>query len=84
MTMNIAECINGVLKGARMLRITALVQLTFYQCVSYFATRRGEIRARMACGHMYTEYAVNKFTRTEAKASRHTMSIISRNNKFLK
>ena len=30
MTTNIAECINGVLKGARMLPITALVQLTFY------------------------------------------------------
>ena len=30
MTTNIAECINGVLKGAQMLPITALVQLTFY------------------------------------------------------
>ncbi|RVX08123.1 Serine/threonine-protein phosphatase 7 long form-like [Vitis vinifera] len=48
MTTNIAKCINGVLKGARMLPITALVQLTFYRCVSYFETRRAEIRARMA------------------------------------
>ncbi|KAL6320286.1 hypothetical protein AAG906_005369 [Vitis piasezkii] len=31
MTTNIVECINGVLKGARMLPITALVRLTFYQ-----------------------------------------------------
>ena len=77
MTTNIVECINGVLKGTRMLSITAFVQLTFYRCVSYFKTRSGEIRARMTCGDMYTKYAVNKFTRAEVKASGHTMSIIS-------
>ena len=32
MTTNIVECINGVLKGARMLSITALVEVTFYRC----------------------------------------------------
>ena len=31
---------------------------------------------------MYTEYVVNKFTRAEAKASGHTMSIISQNNQM--
>ena len=82
MTTNIVECINGVLKGAQMLPITALVQLTFYRCVSYFETRRGEIRAKMTCGDMYIAYAVNKFTIVEAKASGHTMSIISRNNQM--
>ena len=77
MIINIAKCINGVRKGALMLLITALVQLTFYRCVSYFETRRSEICARMPCGDMYVANAVNKFTRAEAKASRHTMSIIS-------
>ena len=81
-TTNIVECINEVLKGARMLPIIELVQLTFYRCVSYFEIRRGEIRARMTCGDMYTAYAVNKFIRAEAKASEHIMSIISRNNKM--
>ena len=33
-----------------MLPIIALVQLTFYRCVSYFQTRKVEIRARMAVG----------------------------------
>ena len=80
--MNIAECINWVLKGARMLPITTLVQFTFYRCVSYFDTRRGEIRARMTYGDMYIEYGVNKFTRTEAKASGYTVSIISQNNQM--
>ena len=78
MTTNIAKCINGMLKGAQMLPITALVQLTFYQCVSYFETRRGEIRARMAIGDVYTVYAIDKFRRTEAKASRHTVTIFHR------
>ena len=78
MTTNIAECINGVLKGARMLPITALVQLTFYRCVSYFETRRAEIRARMAVGDVYTAYAIEKFRRAEAKASGHTVTIFHR------
>ncbi|RVX02742.1 Serine/threonine-protein phosphatase 7 long form-like [Vitis vinifera] len=67
MTTNIAECINGVLKGARMLPITALVQLTFYRCVSYFETRRAEIRARMVVGDVYTAYAIEKFRRARPK-----------------
>ncbi|RVW93256.1 Serine/threonine-protein phosphatase 7 long form-like [Vitis vinifera] len=78
MTTNIAECINGVLKGARMLPITALVQLTFYRCVSYFETRRADIRARMAVGDVYTVYAIEKFRRAEAKASGHTVTIFHR------
>ena len=36
----------------------------------------------MTCGDMYTEYAVNKFTRAKAKAGGHTVSIISRNNQM--
>ncbi|RVX07531.1 Serine/threonine-protein phosphatase 7 long form-like [Vitis vinifera] len=78
MTTNIAECINGVLKGARMLPIIALVQLTFYRCVSYFETRRAEIRARIAVGDVYTAYAIEKFRRAEAKASGHTVTIFHR------
>ena len=74
----IIEWINGVLKGARMLPITALVQLTFYRCVSYFETCRVEIRARMIVGDVYTAYAIDKFRRTEAKASGHTVTIFHR------
>ena len=78
MTTNIVECINRVLKGARMLPLTMLVQLTFYRCVSYFETHRVEIRARMATGDVYTTYAIDKFRRSEAKASRHTVTIFHR------
>ena len=40
MTTNLFEVFNGVLKGARNLPITALVQLTFYRVNSYFTVRR--------------------------------------------
>ena len=53
MTTNIDECINEVLKGTQMLPITALVQLTFYRCVSYFDTRRSKIHARMTRRYVY-------------------------------
>ena len=63
-----------------MLPIIALVQLTFYRYVSYFQTRRVEIRARMAVGDVYTTYAVDKFRRDEAKASGHSVTIFHRIN----
>ncbi|TYK16382.1 serine/threonine-protein phosphatase 7 long form-like protein [Cucumis melo var. makuwa] len=33
MTTNLSECMNGVLKGARMLPINALAQIAFFKCV---------------------------------------------------
>ena len=40
MTTNISEVFNSVLKGARSLPVTALVQLTFYRFNSYSVARR--------------------------------------------
>ena len=40
MTTNISEVFNSVLKGARTLPITALVQLTFFRLNGYFVARR--------------------------------------------
>ena len=39
MTTNLSESFNGFLKSARNLPITALVKLTNYHCVAYFADR---------------------------------------------
>ena len=39
MTTNMSEVFNGILKGARNLPITTLVQLTFYRVNSYFTVR---------------------------------------------
>ena len=82
MTTNIAECINGVLKEARMLPITALVRLTFYRCVSYFKTRRTEIQTRIENGDLYTSYVINKITKYESRASGHIINIFHRSNKI--
>ena len=69
------DIINGVLKGVRMLPITALVQATFYRCVTYFENRRVKIRARIANRDMYTIYAMTKLTNYEAKDNGHSIRI---------
>ena len=42
MTTNLSECFDGVLKGARSLPITAMVQYTFYKVNSYFDDHRNK------------------------------------------
>ena len=82
MTTNIVECINGVLKGARMLPITTFVDLTFYRRVTYFEKRRAEIRARIANGDIYIIYVMTKASNYETKASGHSVSIFHRENEM--
>ena len=82
MTTNIVECINGVLKEARMLPITALAEVTFYRCVTYFEKRHAKIRTRIANGDMYTIYVMTKVTNYETKASGHSVSICHRENEM--
>ncbi|KAK4480405.1 hypothetical protein RD792_013477 [Penstemon davidsonii] len=41
MTTNISEVFNGVMKGARGMPITAIIEQTFYRCVFYFQSRLG-------------------------------------------
>ena len=48
--------------------------------MSYFETRRTEIRARMSVGDVYIAYAVDKFRIVEAKASGHIMTIFHQIN----
>ncbi|XP_075636632.1 uncharacterized protein LOC142608856 [Castanea sativa] len=47
MTTNLSKSFNGVLKSARNLPITALVELTYYRCVAYFADRYTKARAEI-------------------------------------
>ncbi|KAF1892737.1 hypothetical protein Lal_00042629 [Lupinus albus] len=44
MITNIAECINGVLKGSRALPIVALVQTPYYRLNLWFVDHRDEVR----------------------------------------
>ena len=60
MTTNLSESFNGILKSARNLPITALVKLTYYRCVAYFADRYTKARAKVTAGELITASAKNK------------------------
>ena len=56
MTTNISEVFNSILKGARSLPLTALVQLTFSLFNSYFVARREQGADRLATDEQFTPY----------------------------
>ena len=56
MTTNMSEVFNSVLKGARSLPLTALVQLTFSRLNSYFVARREQGANRLASDEQFTLY----------------------------
>ena len=56
MIANMFEVFNSVLKGARTLPITALVQLTFFCLGIYFVARREQGANRVASDDQYTPY----------------------------
>ncbi|XP_019427236.1 PREDICTED: uncharacterized protein LOC109335557 [Lupinus angustifolius] len=59
MTTNLAECINGVLKGSRALPITAIVRTTCYRLNSWFVDHRDEAINMIKAGHTYCEELTN-------------------------
>ncbi|XP_019451933.1 PREDICTED: uncharacterized protein LOC109354035 [Lupinus angustifolius] len=59
MTTNLAECINGVLKGSRALPITAIVRTTYYRLNSWFVDHRDEAINMIKAGHTYCEELTN-------------------------
>ena len=56
MTTNMSKVFNSVLKGARNLSITALIQLTFFHLNSYFVARREQGVNILAFDEQYTPY----------------------------
>ncbi|XP_021741484.1 uncharacterized protein LOC110707748 [Chenopodium quinoa] len=70
-TANMSEVFNGVLKGARCLPITALVQMTFFRVNSYFATRRSWSKRRLEEGHELSEKAMKTIEANMEKATHH-------------
>ena len=67
MTTNLSESFNGILKSARNLPITALVNLTDHHCVAYFADQYTKALAEVIAGELITAYAKNKFNKWEKK-----------------
>ncbi|XP_075478575.1 uncharacterized protein LOC142519439 [Primulina tabacum] len=61
MTTNMSECINRVLKGARRLPITAIVEMSFQRCVQYFIQRRARSDKMLEKNQPWTDYAYSKF-----------------------
>ena len=56
MTTNISEVFNSVLKRARSLPVTALVQLTFFRLKGYFVVIRELGGNRLAFAEQFTPY----------------------------
>ncbi|RVW36159.1 hypothetical protein CK203_079632 [Vitis vinifera] len=71
MTTNMSEVFNSVLKGARSLPITALVQLTFFRLNSYFVVGREQGANRLASNEEYTPYVDAKIKANVVKAGSH-------------
>ncbi|XP_075665295.1 uncharacterized protein LOC142634952 [Castanea sativa] len=77
MTTNLSESFNGVLKSARNLTIIALVELTYYRCVAYFANRYTKARVEITTGERITAYAKNIFNKWEKKTPKHSVIVFS-------
>ena len=56
MTTNMLEVFNNVLKGARSLPFTTLVQLIFFRLNSYFVARREQGANRSTSDEQFTLY----------------------------
>ena len=56
MTTNMSKVFNSILKGARSLPFTTLVQLTFFPLNSYFLARRELGANRLASNEQFTPY----------------------------
>ena len=56
MTTNMSEVFNSVLKRARSLPITTLVQLTFFRLNSYFVATREQGANRLTLDEQYTPF----------------------------
>ena len=63
------EEFNSVLKGARRLPLTALVQLTFFRLNSYFVARRELCANRLAYDKQFTPYVDAQIQGRIVKAS---------------
>uniref|UniRef100_A0A2N9F9I0 CCHC-type domain-containing protein n=1 Tax=Fagus sylvatica TaxID=28930 RepID=A0A2N9F9I0_FAGSY len=71
MTTNLSECFNGVLKGARNLPITAMVEFIYFKLVHYFNDRRIKTQAQLTSGQEFSTHAMEIFEKWSEKASLH-------------
>ncbi|KAL0313007.1 UNVERIFIED_CONTAM: hypothetical protein Sradi_5700000 [Sesamum radiatum] len=79
LTTNMSECINGVLKGARRLPVTAIVDMTFHRSVSHFDQRMTKSSVMLNNNQLWTDYAYKLFKRWFEHSVNHT---VTRFNQF--
>ncbi|XP_057734055.1 uncharacterized protein LOC130949318 [Arachis stenosperma] len=80
MTMNLVECINSVLKGARNLPITALVKATFYRFNELFTGKRSEAEAWISGGHIFSELVTSKLHANQLASGNIQVNCLDRKN----
>nr|CAN72488.1 hypothetical protein VITISV_020886 [Vitis vinifera] len=71
MTTNMSEVFNSVLKRARSLPVTVLVQLKFFRLNSYFVLRREQGANQLASNEEHTSYVDAKIKTNVVKAGSH-------------
>ncbi|KAL0403621.1 UNVERIFIED_CONTAM: hypothetical protein Sradi_2002900 [Sesamum radiatum] len=74
LTTNMSECINGVLKGARRLPVTAIVEITLQRTAHYFRERALRSAVMLSNGQLWTDFAKKKFTDWGRKSITHTVT----------
>ncbi|KAL0387512.1 UNVERIFIED_CONTAM: hypothetical protein Sradi_2633000 [Sesamum radiatum] len=73
LTINMSECINGVLKGACRLSVRALVEITLERTVHYFRVRVINGHKMLQNNQLWTGFAYKMFISWRKKAVEHTV-----------
>ncbi|KAK4407132.1 hypothetical protein Sango_0294200 [Sesamum angolense] len=74
LTTNMSECINGVLKGARRLPVSALVEITLERTVHYFHMRAMKGQKMLQNNQLWTDFACKMFISWQQKVVEHTVT----------
>ncbi|KAI3467702.1 hypothetical protein Pfo_024365 [Paulownia fortunei] len=61
LTTNMSECINGMLKGARRLPVTAIVQITFHRAIKHFLDRLSKGHRMVENNQPWPEYILQRY-----------------------
>ncbi|XP_047943013.1 uncharacterized protein LOC125189827 [Salvia hispanica] len=72
---NMSECYNNVLKGVRELPIRALIDLTFWRTVEWWAQKKTKIQHTEG---RLTPWARDKLAENDAKGQKHHISVLDR------
>ncbi|XP_012834091.1 PREDICTED: uncharacterized protein LOC105954952 [Erythranthe guttata] len=73
LTTNLSESINGALKGARKLPVTAIVDFTFHRVVKHFINRVAKGNKWEQLGQRWAEFPLKKFKLWEEHSTTHYM-----------